>query len=362
MKINFIDLQAQYKKYKDEIDSELESVLNSSTYIMGPQVRELENELADFAGVEHAIGCSSGTDALLLAMMALEIGPGDEVITTPFTFIATAEAIAFLGAKPVFVDIDERTYNIDVSKIEDVITDKTKAIVPVSLFGQMSDMDAIDSLAKKHNLYVIEDAAQSFGAEYKGKKSCSVSDIGCTSFFPAKPLGCYGDGGAVFTNNTELAEKIRILLNHGQTDRYVHEYIGMNGRLDSIQAAVLRVKLKHYSHEIEERNSIASKYSENLKNVVTPHVDEQNMSVWAQYCIRAKDREKVIQRCTQAGIPTAIYYPIPLHLQKVFSNLGYKEGDFPIAEAVSRDIMALPMSAFLAEEQQDYIIGVLNGE
>jgi len=360
MRINFINLQAQYQKYKQDIDAQITEVLDSSGYIMGPKITKLEGNLASFVGVRHAIACSSGTDALILALMALGVKPGDEVITTPFTFIATAEAISFLGAVPIFVDVDEKTFNIDPLKIEEKITSKTKVIMPVSLFGQVSDMDAINAIALRHNLKVVEDAAQSFGAEYKGKKSCNLSNIACTSFFPAKPLGCFGDGGAVFTNDDELASQVRILLNHGQTKQYVHSHIGINGRLDAIQAGVIDVKLAHYNDEIEMRQKIARKYSENLNNIVAPHIEQQNLSVWAQYCVRVKSREEVQKRCVENNIPTAVYYPIPLHLQEVFQCLGYREGDFPIAEKISKDILALPMSAFLTDKEQDYIIGVLN--
>ena len=359
MKINFIDLQGQYQKYKEEIDKEIHEVLDTSMYI-GGKVTELENNLATFTGAKHSIACSSGTDALLLALMALDIKSGDEVITTPFTFIATAEMIAFIGAIPVFIDIDEKTYNIDSSKIEAAITDKTKAIMPVSLFGQVADMDAINKIAKKHNIKVIEDAAQSFGAEYKGAKSCNLSDIGTTSFFPAKPLGCYGDGGAVFTNDDKLAEKMRIILNHGQTKRYVHSNIGFNGRLDAIQAGVLNVKLKYYEEEIASRQAVAKKYNENLKDIIIPFVEEENLSVWAQYCIRVNNRDEVLAKCQEKGVPTGVYYPIPLHLQEVFKYLNYKEGDFPITEEISKDIMALPMSAFLTDEEQEYVIKAIN--
>ena len=361
MKINFIDLQGQYQKYKEEIDAQIKEVLDSSGYIMGPKVATLEENLAAFVGVKHAVACSSGTDALILALLALGIKPGDEVITTPFTFIATAEAIALLGATPVFVDIYENTFNIDASKIEEKITAKTKAIMPVSLFGQVADMDAINVIANQYNLNVIEDAAQSFGAEYKSKKSCNLSDVACTSFFPAKPLGCFGDGGAIFTNDGKLASKMRVLLNHGQTKQYVHSHIGINGRLDAIQAGIIDVKLGHYSDEIEKRQEIAKKYTDNLKNIITPYVEKESLSVWAQYCVRVKNRVEVQKRCADNNIPTAVYYPIPLHLQEVFQYLEYKEGDFPITEKVSQDIMALPMSAFLTEEEQDYIIEVVNG-
>lgn len=358
--MNFIDLQAQYRLYKDEINKEIQSVLDKSAYIMGEQISLLEKNLADFTKCKHAIACSSGTDALLLALMAIDIQPNDEIITTPFTFIATSEMIAFLGAKPVFVDIDEKTYNIDVNQIEEKITNKTKAIMPVSLFGQTSDMDKINQIAAKYGIKVIEDGAQSFGALYKNKKSCNLSDIGTTSFFPAKPLGCYGDGGAVFTNDDTLAQKIRILLNHGQTKRYEHSHIGINGRLDCIQAAVLNVKLKYFDSEIQTRQKIANFYNQNLKNVITPFIESENLSVWAQYCIRVNNRDKIIKKCNQNKIPTGIYYPIPLHLQKVFEYLGYKQGDFKISEMVSKDIMALPMSAFLTNQDQIKIIEVIN--
>lgn len=361
MKINFIDLQAQYQKYKEEIDIQIHDVLDTSSYIMGSKVGELEANLSKFVGVKHSIACSSGTDALVLALMALDIKAGDEVITSPFTFIATAEMIAFVGAKPVFVDIDEKTYNIDPSKIETAITNKTKAIIPVSIFGQTPDMDAINNIAKKHNLKVIEDAAQSFGAEYNGTKSCNLSDVACTSFFPAKPLGCYGDGGAIFTNDDELAKKIRIILNHGQSSKYFHSHIGINGRIDTIQAGVLNVKLKYFSNELKKRQAIAQKYNKNLKNVITPFVDDNSTSAWAQYCIRIPNRDKMMKKCSDRGVPTAIYYPLPLHLQEVFVYLGYKNGDFPITEKISLDIMALPMSAFLKDDEQDYIIEVVNG-
>ena len=360
MGVNFINLQAQYQQYKAEIDSEIRDVLETSTYIMGDKVTLLENKLASFVGVKHAIVCGNGTDALLLSLMALDIKNGDEVITSPFTFIATAEMIAFVGAKPVFVDIDEKTYNIDPSKIETAITPRTKAIMPVSIFGQVPDMDTITDIAKKHHLKVIEDAAQSFGALYKNKRSCSLSEIATTSFFPAKPLGCYGDGGAVFTNNDDLARQIRIILNHGQTKKYVHGCIGINGRLDTIQAAVLNVKLKYFEDEIAIRQKIANTYKDNLKGVTVPFVEEHNLSVWAQYCIRVKDRNDMIKRCNDNGIPTGVYYPIPLHLQEVFHYLGYKKGDFPITEEVSNDIMAIPMSAFVTKDEQDLIIKVIN--
>jgi len=363
MRINFIDLKAQYKEYQSEIDSEVLEVFSSAQFIGGDKLNKLENSLATYTGAKYAIGCSSGTDALLLSLMALDIGAGDEVITTPFTFIATAEVIAFLGAKSVFVDIEEDSYNIDPTKIEAAITDRTKAIIPVSLYGQCADMDAINEIAKNHSLPVIEDACQSFGATYNGKKSCNLSTIGCTSFFPSKPLGAYGDAGAIFTNDEELATKIRMLLNHGQNERYKHKYIGINGRLDAVQAAVLNVKLKHFDKEVKVRDEIGSRYNDLLEDadIITPKISENNTSVFAQYSIRVKDRETMVAKLSAKEVPTAVHYPVPLHLQEVFAPLGYKEGDFPISEEVATQIMSLPMSPYLTEVQQDFIVQTIKG-
>ncbi len=363
MKINFIDLKAQYADYKSEIDSEVAEVFSTAQFIGGEKLNSLEKNLADYTGVDHVIGCSSGTDALLLSLMALDIGQGDEVITTPFTFIATAEVIAFLGAKSVFVDIEEDSYNIDPTQIEAVITDRTKAIMPVSLYGQCANMDAINEIAKKHELPVIEDACQSFGATYNGDKSCNLSTIGCTSFFPSKPLGAYGDGGAIFTNDKELEEKIRMLLNHGQNERYKHKFVGINGRLDAVQAAILGVKLKHFDKEVKARDDIGTRYNDLLEdaNVITPKISEGNTSVFAQYSIRVEDREAMVEKLTDKGIPTAVHYPVPLHLQECFSDLGYKEGDFPMSEKISTQIMSLPMSSYLKQEEQDYIVEAIKG-
>ena len=360
MKINFIDLQGQYRKYKNEIDEQIAQTLDSSAYIGGQKVALLEENLARFSGAKHAIACSNGSSAIFVSLLALGIGRGDEVITSPFTFFATAEMIALTGAKPVFVDIDEKTYNIDPNLIQAAITPKTKAIMPVSLFGQIADMKRINQIAAKHGLTVIEDAAQSFGAKQGGARSCSLSKLATTSFFPAKPLGCYGDGGAIFTSDDELAQKIKILLNHGSKERYFHSAIGINGRLDAIQAGVLNVKLKYFDDEIARRQEVAERYGQNLKNVVTPFVESKNTSVWAQYCIRVKDRARMLEICAQKGVPTGVYYPLPLHLQEVFKDLGYKKGDFAVSERVSEDIMALPMSAFLSEQEQDYVIEVIN--
>ncbi|MDY0124394.1 DegT/DnrJ/EryC1/StrS family aminotransferase [Sulfurimonas sp.] len=363
MKINFIDLQAQYQAYKDEIDKEVLEVFASAQFIGGEKLNSLERNLATYTGSKHAIGCSSGTDALLLALMALGVGAGDEVITTPFTFISTAEVIALLGAKSVFVDIDEQSYNMDPKKIESHITDRTKAIMPVSLYGQCADMDAINEIAAKYELPVIEDACQSFGATYRGKRSCNLSTIGCTSFFPSKPLGAYGDGGAIFTNDDELATKMRMLLNHGQNERYKHKYIGINGRLDAVQAAILDVKLKHFDKEVELRDHIGTRYSDLLEDadVITPKIAEGNRSVYAQYSIRVEEREEMIAKLGEQGIPTAVHYPVPLHLQEAFEHLGYREGDFPISELVSKQIMSLPMSAYLSEAEQDFVVRAIKG-
>ncbi len=360
MKINFIDLQGQYRKYKNEIDEQIAQTLDSSAYIGGQKVALLEENLARFSGAKHAIACSNGSSAIFVSLLALGIGRGDEVITSPFTFFATAEMIALTGAKPVFVDIDKKTYNIDPNLIQAAITPKTKAIMPVSLFGQIADMKRINQIASKHGLTVIEDAAQSFGAKQEGARSCSLSKLATTSFFPAKPLGCYGDGGAIFTSDDELAQKIKILLNHGSKERYFHSAIGINGRLDAIQAGVLNVKLKYFEGEIARRQEVAARYDKNLKNVITPFVESKNTSVWAQYCIRVKDRARMLEICAQKGVPTGVYYPLPLHLQEVFKDLGYKKGDFAVSERVSEDIMALPMSAFLSEQEQDYVIEVIN--
>ena len=356
MKIDFANLKLAYQEHKEDFDKAISSVVESSAFIMGKPVNELERKLSNYTGAKHAITCSNGTDALLLAMMALGIKPGDEVITTPFTFIATAETIAFLGAKPVFVDIDEVTYNIDSRKIEAKITSKTKAIMPVSLFGQMPDIDTINEIALKHNLAVIEDGAQSFGATYNGKKSCNVSTIGTTSFFPAKPLGCFGDGGAVFTNDDDLAEKMKSMRIHGQTKRYHHKYIGMGGRLDTIQAAILNVKIDHYDEDITRRQQVANRYTELLQNeLIIPELSGECTSVWAQYSVRVSNRDKVQKVLKEKGIPTAVHYPKSLHIQECFKYLGYNLGDFPISENVSNEIMSLPMNPYLTYEEQIYI-------
>jgi UDP-2-acetamido-2-deoxy-ribo-hexuluronate aminotransferase len=362
MKIPFVNLKTQYNQYKTEIDESIHKILDSNTYILGEEVSKLEKKLSDYTGAEYCISCSSGTDALLISLMALEIQPGDEILTTPFTFFSTAEVIALRGAVPIFIDIDEKTYNIDVSKIEEKISEKTKAIMPVSLYGQPSDMDEINSIAKRYNIAVIEDAAQSFGAEYKGKKSCNLSEIGCTSFFPAKPLGCYGDGGAIFTTNGELAEKVRSMMNHGQGERYQHRYIGVNGRLDAIQAAVLNVKLKYYDEELVLRENIAAEYSKRLKSnkIIIPDIMDDRSSVFAQYSVRVRERDNIIEKLNKKKIPVAIHYPIPVYRQKAFDYLDNNPKEFPITELISQEIMSLPMSPFIEKDHQDYIIDSFN--
>jgi len=357
MQIDFAKLQYQYQLYKPQIDEAIQKVLDKSNYIMGEEVEVLEKNLQKFTGVKHAITCSSGTDALLLAMMALDIQPDDEIITTPFTFIATAETIAFLKAKPVFVDIDEQTYNIDPSKIEAKITPKTKAIMPVSLYGQPADMEAIEAIANKHNLKVIIDGAQSFGSTFKGKTDSNLGDISTTSFFPAKPLGCFGDGGAVFTNDDTLAEKMKSLRVHGQSKRYHHKYIGIGGRMDTLQCAIVNVKLKHYEKDLKLRQEVAQKYTEALKenDLILPFIDQRATSAFAQYSIRIKNRDAIQSKLKEQGIPTAIHYPVPLHLQECFKYLGYSKGDFPVSEMVSSEIMSLPMNPYLSDDEVGYI-------
>ena len=357
MKIDFANLQYQYQLYKTEIDTAMQDVLDRSNYIMGDALKELEESLQEFTSAKHAITCGSGTDALLLAMMAFDIKPDDEIITTPFTFIATAETIAFLGAKPVFVDIDEKTYNIDASKIEAKITNKTKAIIPVSLYGQPSEIDMIQTIADKHNLKVIIDGAQSFGSTYKGKSDSNLGDISTTSFFPAKPLGCFGDGGAIFTNDDELAAKIKSLRVHGQSKRYHHKYIGMGARMDTIQCAVVNVKLKHYKKDLALRQEVAQKYTQALTNkeIVLPFVEKDRTSAWAQYSVRVKNRDEVQAKLKEAAIPTAVHYPMPLHLQEAFEYLGYIKGDFPISEKTSEEIMSLPMNPYVTDDEIEYI-------
>jgi UDP-2-acetamido-2-deoxy-ribo-hexuluronate aminotransferase len=363
--IPFIDLRVQYQALKPQIQDRINRVLEHGQYIMGPEVKELEDKLAAYVGAKHCIAASSGTDTLLIAMMALGIGPGDEVITTPFTFIATGEMIALIGAAPVFVDIDPRTYNIDPSKIEAAITPKTKAIMPVSLYGQCADMDAISAIADKHGLPVIEDAAQSFGATYKGRKSCALSTIGSTSFFPSKPLGAYGDGGALFTDDDALAKAMKEIRVHGQDRRYHHPRIGINGRMDTLQAAILLAKMERFNWEVEQRQNVGAGYTAKLKesraNIVTPFIESHNTSVYAQYTIQIDDRAAAAKRLNDVGIPTAVHYPIPLHLQPAFQGGTGGIGDFPVAEHVSSRVLSLPMGPDLTSSDQSMIVASLSG-
>ena len=351
--MEFIDLKTQQARIKDTLDARIAGVLAHGRYIMGPEVAELEERLADYVGVKHAIGVASGTDALLIALMALGVGAGDEVITTPFSFIATAETIALLGAKPVFVDIDPRTYNIDHTLIEPAITDRTKAIMPVSLYGQCADFDAIKAIANRHGIPVIEDGCQSFGATYKGRRSCGLSTIGCTSFFPSKPLGCYGDGGMCFTDDDELARAMREIRVHGQDRRYHHPRIGVNGRLDTLQAAILLAKLDVFDSEVEARARIGARYTELLReHVGVPFIEAHNTSVYAQYTIRVKDRERALASLQGAGIPTAVHYPVPLNRQPALAC----DACFEHAEQAASEVLSLPMHPYLDEVQQARVV------
>lgn len=346
--MEFIDLKTQYRKLKPAIDARMQAVLTHGQYILGPEVRELEERLAARVGAKYCIACSSGTDALLIAMMALGIGQGDEVITAPFTFFATGEMIALLGATPVFVDIEPQTWNLNAAQMEAAITPRTRAIMPVSLYGQCADMDEINAIAERHHLPVVEDAAQSFGALYKGRASGSLSTIGCTSFFPSKPLGCYGDGGACFTSDDALADAMRELRNHGQNRRYHHTRIGINGRMDTLQAAVLLAKLEVFDTELIARNEAAGRYAALLKGMVsTPEVQPDRTCVWAQYTIEVDDRDAVARAMAEQGIPTAVHYPEALHLQPVFAHLGLREGSFPVAERAAHRVISLPMHPYL---------------
>lgn len=358
--MDFIDLKTQYRSYKGEIDAGIHRVLDHGKYVMGPEVQELEAKLAEYVGVNHCITASSGTDTLLIALMALGVGAGDEVITVPFTWISTAEVIALTGAKPVFVDIDRQTYNMDVQQLEGAITPRTKAIMPVSLFGQMAPMEEIQAIASHHGLPVIEDGAQSFGATRHGKRSCGVSTIGSTSFFPAKPFGCYGDGGALFCDDEELKKKMCAIRTHGGERRHHHPYLGINGRFDTLQAAVLLAKLPHFPQEVKERSRIGAQYSEALKDVVsTPHIEEGNTHIYAQYTIEVAERDALIHSLKETGIPSAVYYPKCLHEQPVFAHLGYSYGSFPVSEAASKRVVSLPMHPFLKEEEQEQIIAAV---
>lgn len=362
MSIPFIDLKSQYNALKTEINDRIQKVLDHGLFILGPEVLECEKELAKYVGVKHALTCASGTDALMLALMAFGVKPGDEVITTSFTFVATAEIPVLMGLKPVLVDIEPDTFNIDVSKIEKAITKKTKVIMPVSLYGQPADMDAINALAKKHGLFVIEDAAQSFGGTYKGKKSCNLSDIGCTSFFPAKPLGCYGDGGAVFTNNDEWARIMTEIRAHGQQSRYHHTSIGFNARLDTLQCAILLPKLARFPWEVERRQAIAERYNQAFKKFVPQlrlnAIRTGNTSVWAQYTLALNQRDALIEHLKSQGIPTSVHYPKPIHQQPAYVEWGH--GDLKQSELAAQQVVSLPMYPDMDIETQDKIIAAVS--
>lgn len=369
--IRINDLSIQYEKIKEELHANIEQVLKHGQYIMGPEVIELEKRLADYVDVKYAISCSSGTDALLMTLMAWGVQKGDAVFTTPFTFVSTAEVASLLGATVVFIDIDPDTYNIDVNKIETAIKNtiedgklKPKAIIPVDLFGLPADYDKINDIARKYNIKVLEDGAQSFGGVYHNKKSGSLADAAATSFFPAKPLGCYGDGGAVFTNDADLFEKLKSIRVHGKgIEKYDNVRIGINGRLDSIQAAILLAKFSVFDEELKLRNEVAAKYTCGLKEIIkTPYIPNSCISSWAQYSILAKntnERSELLEGLKDKGIQTAIYYKRPLHLQKAYENLGYCAGDFPVAEKISSRIFSLPMYPYLKDEDREFIINVM---
>jgi UDP-2-acetamido-2-deoxy-ribo-hexuluronate aminotransferase len=383
--MEFIDLKMQYRRYQAEIDARMRAVLEHGHFIMGPEIAELEGRLAAYVDVKHCLTVASGTDSLEIALRALDVGPGDEVITVPFTWISSAEVILLVGATPVFVDITPADFNMDVDKLEAAITPRTKAILPVSLFGQMPDYDRINAIAAKYNITVIEDAAQSFGATQNGRRSCGVTRVSSTSFFPAKPLGCYGDGGALFTSDDALAEKMRAIRTHGGVKRHYHPLVGMNGRFDTLQAAVVLAKLPHFDWEVEQRNRIGARYTELFvqsgqrsevrgqgtevggqvastinhqpsTKITAPSVMPGNTHVYAQYTLRVADREALGERLKAEGIPTAVYYPKCLHEQPVFAPLGYKMGDFPESERASREVISLPMHPFLTDDEQDTIV------
>jgi dTDP-4-amino-4,6-dideoxygalactose transaminase len=387
--MDFIDLKAQQARIRGLIEDNIRAVLDHGKYVMGPEIQALEDKLGDFVGSRHAVACSSGTDALLMALMALDIGPGDAVFTTPFTFIATAEVISLLGAVPVFVDIDPQTFNIDPDKLEDAVEAlrsggaeqpalpglpngrdaklTPRAIIAVDLFGLPCDYDRLEAVAERFGLELIEDAAQSFGAEFRYQKACSFGDVACTSFFPAKPLGCYGDGGMVFTRDDDLAERLQSIRIHGQgRDKYENVRIGINGRLDTIQAAVLLAKFDIFPEEIEARGEVAKRYSRLLSDggseLVLPLTPQGYKSVWAQYSVLAKSREdraEIQEKLKKAGVPTAVYYPTPLHLQTAYASLGYAKGAFPVSEDAADRIFSLPMHPYLNERDQRVIVDAI---
>jgi UDP-2-acetamido-2-deoxy-ribo-hexuluronate aminotransferase len=355
--MEFIDLKTQRELLQGRIEARMQAVVQHAQFIMGPEVAELEERLAEHTGARYCISCSSGTDALLIALMAFGVGNGDEVITTPFSFIATAEVIVLLGAKPVFVDIDPLSYNLDPRLLEAAFTPRTRAVIPVSLYGQCAEMNAINEVANRHGIAVIEDAAQSFGATYRGRQSCNLSTIGCTSFFPSKPLGCYGDGGACFTSDEGLATRMRQIRVHGQDRRYHHPLIGINGRLDTLQAAVLLAKLELFDDEIAARQRIGENYTSQLREVVsTPSVANWNTSVYAQYTIQVEDRKSFQEQLKAERIPTAVHYPAPLHLQPAFALAGFGAGSFPCAETAAERVISLPMHPYLQESDQQRVV------
>jgi len=362
--MEFIDLKSQQNRIREELDKRIAAVLAHGQYIMGPEVRELEERLASYVGVKHCVSAASGTDTLLIALMALGVEAGDEVVTVPYTWISTAEVIALIGAKPVFIDIDASTWNMDAALLEAAITPKTKAIMPVGIYGQTADMRAVNEIAARHNLPVIEDAAQSFGATHHGKKSCSLSLIGSTSFFPSKPLGGYGDGGALFTNDDALAKKMGQIRLHGQEKKHHHPILGINGRLDTLQAAIILPKLDIFDDEIAKRQQVAARYSESLRSgaleVTVPALGEGNTSVWAQYTILSPERDAFSARLGEQGIPSVSYYSVPLHLQPVFAGLGHKPGDFPVSEKVADQGISLPMNPYLSEEEIEQVCTALS--
>lgn len=357
--IEFIDLKAQQARIKDKIDAGIQRVLAHGQYILGPEVAELEERLAAFVGAKYCITCANGTDALQIAQMALGIGPGDEVITPGFTYIATAETVALLGAKPVYVDVDPRTYNLDPVLLEAAITPRTKAIIPVSLYGQCADFDAINAIAAKYGIPVIEDAAQSFGATYKGRRSCNLTTIACTSFFPSKPLGCYGDGGALFTNDENLAVVMRQIARHGQDRRYHHVRVGVNSRLDTLQAAILLPKLEIFAEELTLRQRVAERYSALLGEVgiAVPYVEACNSSAWAQFTVQVNARDQVQERLKALGVPTAVHYPIPLNRQPAVKD---EMAELPVGDAAASRVMSLPMHPYIDEAALHSIVFALN--
>lgn len=358
-KIEFVDLRAQYERLRESINARIQRVLDHGQYIMGPEVRELESRLETFTGAKHCITVASGTEALLISLMTLGIKPGDEVITTPFTFVSTAEAIALLGARPVFVDIQPDSYNIDPALVEAAISPRTRAIMAVSLYGQVPDMDEINEIGARYSLPVIEDAAQSFGATYRGRKSCNLSTIGCTSFFPSKPLGCYGDGGAVFTNDDDLAKRIREIRVHGQEKRYYHTRVGVGGRMDTLQCAVVLAKLDRFDWELEQRIAAGARYMDLFRNVpalTLPTVRPERTCVWAQFTIQVDDRPSVLASLERVNIPTAVHYPIPLHQQPAYERLCRIAGTLENSNSAATRVLSLPMHPYIDDGTQKAIV------